>query len=38
MQRSGLDKYATAMAYKMFDLNNGYPVDCAPNGKKSILF
>jgi len=26
------------MAYKIFDLNNGYPIDCAPNGKKSILF
>ena len=38
MQRSGLDKSAVAMAYKMFDLNNGYPVNCAPNGKKSILF
>lgn len=37
-QRTGLDKSAAAMAYLMFDRNNGYPVSMAPNGKKSILF
>lgn len=37
-QRTGSDFAAMEAAYRIWNLNNGEPIDCAPNGKKSILF
>ena len=37
-QRTGLDYSAMEAAYKIWDQNQGYPIDKASNGEDSILF